>query len=162
MVASWFAIASFLAALGCGIMGGVFFVFSTSIMTALGRLPPEQGIAAMQSVNIAVINPLFMAALFGTALLCVVLAAGSYMRWNEAGTGYVLAASLAYLIGAILATMIFNVPLNNALASADPASAQAAELWARYLGQWTAWNHVRTFASLAASAGFIMAFRAMR
>ncbi|GKT34255.1 hypothetical protein ADUPG1_007642, partial [Aduncisulcus paluster] len=34
----------------------------------------------------------------------------------------------------------------------DPASAAAAPVWARYLIDWTFWNHVRTVTSLAATA----------
>jgi uncharacterized membrane protein len=30
-------------------------------------------------------------------------------------------------------------------------------LWKRYLTEWTAWNHLRTAASLAAAAAFILA-----
>jgi uncharacterized membrane protein len=46
------------AALGCGLMAGVFFAFSAFVMKALARLPLAQGIAAMQSINVAVINPI--------------------------------------------------------------------------------------------------------
>lgn len=56
-----------LPALGCGLVAGVFFAFSTFVMSALARLQPAQGIAAMQSINITAINPLFMMAIFGTA-----------------------------------------------------------------------------------------------
>jgi uncharacterized membrane protein len=62
-----------LSALGCGLMAGVFFAFSAFVMNALARLPPPQGIAAMQSINVAVINPWFFVAFFGTAAACVVL-----------------------------------------------------------------------------------------
>ena len=48
------------AALGCGLMAGVFFAFSAFIMKALTRLPPRDGIAAMQSMNVAVLNPWFL------------------------------------------------------------------------------------------------------
>jgi uncharacterized membrane protein len=47
----------------------------------------------------------------------------------------------------------------DALAAVDPGSAQGADLWIRYNASWTAWNHVRTVASLAALISFIMAFR---
>jgi uncharacterized membrane protein len=57
-------------------------------------------------------------------------------------------------------TVIFNVPLNNELARADPAHADTAAVWARYLSDWTFWNHVRTIASTAASALFIAALLA--
>jgi len=35
------------AALGCGLVSGIFFAFSTFIMKALARLAPAHGIAAM-------------------------------------------------------------------------------------------------------------------
>jgi SulP family sulfate permease len=50
-------------ALGCGIVGGVFFAFSSFVMTALGRLPAAEGMAAMRSINRVAVTPPFMAAL---------------------------------------------------------------------------------------------------
>ena len=146
-----------LAALGSGLIAGVFFAFSAFVMTALDRLPPAQGIAAMQSINVAVINPWFFAAFFGTAAACAVLAIAALFRWGEPGSFWLLAGSLLYLAGSLLVTMLLNVPLNDALAAAEPGNAEAAGLWTRYLVEWTAWNHVRTAASLAAAAGFILA-----
>jgi uncharacterized membrane protein len=55
--------------------------------------------------------------------------------------------------------MVFNVPLNDALAKVEPSSAEGASLWARYLTDWTMWNHVRTSAALAATTTFIIALR---
>ena len=141
-----------ITALGCGLVAGVFYAFSTFVMKGLARLPSAQGIAAMQSINITVINPLFMGAFFGTAAACVLVVVFSLLRWNEAGAVYLLSGGLSYLIGDILVTMAFNVPRNNALAAADPVSADGARLWAGYVTSWTAWNHVRTAAALAATA----------
>jgi uncharacterized membrane protein len=59
---------------------------------------------------------------------------------------------LLYIGGAILVTMLCNVPRNNALAAVQPDSAGGDQLWADYIRTWTAWNHVRTFACLAAAA----------
>ena len=143
---------TFVSALGCGLIAGVFFAFSAFVMKALARLPPAQGIAAMQSINVVVINPLFMVALFGTALACVALAVSSFFRWNEPSAVYLLVGSLLYLVGTIAVTMVFNVPRNDALAAADPDSADGARLWAGYVTSWTAWNSVRTAAALAAAA----------
>ena len=56
-------------------------------------------------------------------------------------------------------TIVFNVPLNNRLASVTPESAEGAAVWTRYLSAWTASNYVRTVTSLAAAASFIMALR---
>ena len=72
------------SALGCGLTAGVLFAFSSFIMNALARLPPAQGIAAMQSINITVINPAFFGVFFGTALLCLYLA-GRALQLGSAG-----------------------------------------------------------------------------
>src|SRR5215203_2738800 len=60
-------------ALGAGLVGGVFHAFSTFIMSALARIRPSQGIAAMQSINITVLNPWFLLPFVGTAAGCAVL-----------------------------------------------------------------------------------------
>jgi uncharacterized membrane protein len=157
MIHDWRFVLTFLSALGCGLIAGVFFAFSTFVMNALARLPPAQGIAAMQSINVAVINPWFMGPFLGTAAACVVLAGSSLFAWHKPGAVYLLVGSLLYLAGTLLVTMVCNVPQNDALAAVDPASAEGARLWAGYLTSWTAWNHVRTAAALAAAAAFTFA-----
>jgi uncharacterized membrane protein len=141
-----------LATLGCGLIAGVFFAFSTFVMKALAQQPPAQGIAAMQSINITVINPWFMTAFLGTALVCILLAIAAILTWGKPNATYLLIGSLLYLIGTFLVTIAFNVPLNDALAAVKPDSAEGATLWANYLVRWTFWNHVRTVAALAAAA----------
>ena len=146
-----------ITALGCGLVAGVFYAFSTFGMKALARLPAPQGIAAMQSMNVVVINPWFMGAFFGTAAACVLVLVFSLLRWNEAEAVYLLSGGLVYLIGTILVTMAFNVPRNDALAAVDPHSADGANLWAGYVPSWTAWNHLRTATALAAAVLLIFA-----
>ena len=65
---------------GAGVMAGIFFTFSAVIMRALDRLPAGQGIAAMQSINKVIVNPLFMLFFLGTPLLSIVLA-GAGIAW---------------------------------------------------------------------------------
>ena len=153
---------TFASALGCGLMAGFFFAFSIVVMKALEQQPPSQGIAAMQSINIVVINPMFMVAFFGTAAVCLVLFVSSFFRWHRPGAAYLLVGSLLYLVGTILVTILFNVPRNDALAVVDPTSTEGASLWISYVSSWTAWNHVRTVAALAAAALFMMALSQRR
>jgi uncharacterized membrane protein len=159
MIGSLLPVLTFVAALGAGLTAGPLFAFSAFVMDALARLPPEQGIAAMQSINVAVLNPLFGTVFFGTAVLCVVLAVAAFLRWGEAGAIYLVAGSLLYLVGTIGVTIALNVPLNDALAAVAPNSAEGTSLWTRYIVSWTAWNHVRTVAALTALASFIIALR---
>jgi uncharacterized membrane protein len=148
---------NFAAAIGCGLMAGVFFAFSTFVMPALARLQPNQGITAMQSINITAINPLFMLALFGTAVACLPLGISASLKWHQPDTIYLLMGSLLYWVGTILVTILANVPLNDTLAITDPYSIDAAKLWANYLITWTVWNHVRTVAAFAAATAFTIA-----
>lgn len=143
------------AALGSGGVAGFFFAFSICVMRALARLPPDQGIAAMQSINVVVLNPGFFTAFFGTAMVCILLTVFSLFNWSAAHALYLLAGSVLYLAGSIIVTMAFNVPLNDALATVNPHSAEGIALWTRYLAHWTAWNHVRTAASFGAAVLFI-------
>ncbi|HEY9674865.1 MAG TPA: anthrone oxygenase family protein [Waterburya sp.] len=153
---SLFALKLF-SALGCGLIAGVFFAFSTFVMSALARLQPSQGIAAMQSINITVINPLFMTVLFGTAAACIFLAVSSLLKWHQPGAAYLLLGSLLYLVGTVGVTIVFNVPLNEALARVEPGSSEGASLWVSYLANWTNWNHIRAAAALAAAASLTIA-----
>lgn len=139
------------AAISCGLMAGLFFAFSVAVMRALGRLPAAHGMAAMQSINVAILNPVFLSVFLGTALLCLVVLATSVSRWHEAGAFLFVAGAALYLVGAFVATVVVNVPMNNALASTAATDPQAAGRWAAYLTNWTAWNHVRTVTSLAAA-----------
>lgn len=143
---------------GSSLIAGLFFAFSSFMMTALSRIPNEQGINAMQSINATILNPTFGALFTGTALTSIVLTVLSILRWGEPGSIYLLAAGLLYLTGFIV-TMAFNVPLNDALAAVDPASSAGSEVWNAYLSKWTAWNHVRTITSIGAMILFVFALR---
>jgi uncharacterized membrane protein len=56
-------------------------------------------------------------------------------------------------------TIVFNVPLNDALAVAKANTPESAALWSRYLNEWTAWHYVRTLASIISAILFIAALR---
>lgn len=156
---SWLDLATIVNAIGCGLVGGILFAFSTFIMKALGALPPPHGIAAMQSINLATINPWFLLPFLGVGATCLWTIVAALLRWDDPAAPYWLAGGLLYLVGTILVTMVCNVPQNNALAAADASGTQAAQLWATYLSSWTNWNHVRTIAALLAAVLFTIGFR---
>jgi uncharacterized membrane protein len=153
---------TFMASLSCGLAAGIFYAFSSLVMRALARIPSAEGIAAMQSINVSVVNFWFCAAFFGPALICCVLAVFSVLRWNSPGAQFILLGCALYLVGTMVVTFAFSVPLNDTLAAFDPASAQGATEWASYLTTWTNWNHVRTAGALFAAASFTMAFCSAR
>jgi uncharacterized membrane protein len=157
MMNGFIFVLTLLAALGCAMMAGVFLAFSALVMKALARLPAEQGIEAMQAINVAAVTFAFMAALFGTAVGCGALAVWALFAWDESFAPYLLVGSALYLIGTILLTIVYHVPRNEALAGVEPHSAEAESHWRRYLSGWTAWNHLRAATALAAAATLTIA-----
>lgn len=147
---------AFSAAIGSGIMGGLFFAFSTFVMRALAALPPSLGMAAMQSINRVILTPLFLGVFLGMALLSAGLAIHAILYWQAPSSSWLFSGSLLYLAGGLVVTMLCNVPRNNRLAVATPDAADSEQIWKRYLDGWTKWNHVRTLATLGACATFII------
>ncbi len=148
-----------LTSLGSGLMAGLFFIFSNTVMRALGQLQLSQGIAAMQSINRVILNPLFLSVFFGTAGGSLFLLVSIIWRWSQPKSMYLLAGSILYLTGVMLVTIRLNVPLNNTLESMSSGDPKAEQFWANYLNRWTMWNHVRTVTALLGTAAFILALR---
>lgn len=162
MLVSLLKLPVLVAAIGSFMIAGIFYAFSTFIMQALGRVPVPEGIRAMQTINIVIINPLFLGIFMGTALLLLVIAVAAGMNLGQPGAVLILAGAVLYVLGCFAVTMALNVPLNNALAAADPASAEGAAIWARYLRDWVFWNHVRTAAALAGAVLLVLGWAQAR
>lgn len=154
---SWLPPLTALAALGCGLVGGVFFAFSTFVLQALARLPAGAGVSAMQSINVLAVRPAFMTALFGTAAVCAAVGVGAVANWSEDGAALLVAGSGLYLLGNVAVTGAANVPLNDDLARADPQADDTAGRWDSYVRRWSRWNHVRTVTAVGACALFLVA-----
>lgn len=148
------------SAIGCGLMAGVYFAFSTFVMTSLGRISPHAGVAAMNAINVDIVRSPFMPLFLVTTLMALALVVIALLDRGQPGAMAALAGGVLYVFGMFAVTMAVNVPLNDALAAADPSTAHGAALWTRYLHDWTRWNHVRTVASAAACVFFIVGIAA--
>ena len=139
-----------LAVLGSGLMAGVFFAFDTAVMPALRRQPKPSGTATMNTINLVIVNPVFLLLFTGTALICAALVVLAFLS-DEPHAAWRVAGAAIYLVGSFVVTAAVNIPLNNRLADVGPADPDAEAAWDDYLSRWTAWNHVRTVSSLAAA-----------
>lgn len=140
-----------LVCLGSAVVAGVLFAFSTFVMRALADLPPMHGVAAMQHINVRVLNPLFMGVFVGTAVLAGICIVAGFSAWGAARSTLLFTAGGCYLVGAFGVTVLFNVPRNERLAALEPESDAAAAYWPVYVREWLLWNHVRTLAALVAA-----------
>lgn len=142
------------AVLGSALVGGVFFAFSSFVMTALARVPSAEGIAVMQSINVVVINRSFLGTFIGTAMLSVGVVVLVLVNRAHPSTTFFLGGAVLYFAGTFLVTIFANVPLNDQLATVSATDPDAVKLWMHYLDRWTMWNHVRTVAAISATLMF--------
>lgn len=143
MVWTVFAVASVVL---LGLSAGVFFGFSSFVMSGLGRAPDEAAGAAMSGINETALRPAFMSVFFGALLVPAGTGIWGLVEGRDGGT-WVLAAAAVYLIGTFGVTAALNVPLNNRLLGAHDKGAG----WRAYWRPWTTWNHVRTLAGVVAT-----------
>jgi len=139
------------ALLGSALVGGIFFAFSSFIMKALAGVPSAEGIGAMQSINVVVLNPSFLGAFMGTAVVSLGAGGLALAGWGRPSAPFFLGGALFYLVGTYLVTLRGNVPLNNQLAALSTTDPAARDVWEHYLSRWTMWNHVRTAAAMVAA-----------
>jgi uncharacterized membrane protein len=141
------------SALFSALVAGMFYAFSSFVMAALGRIPANEGINAMNSINVTVITPSFMVCFMGSALLGIVLGGWALLSISQFDSLLILLGCLLYVVGCFGVTMVFNVPLNNQLAATS--STDGSVFWQSYLQTWTMWNTVRTAAAALASMVFV-------
>lgn len=139
-----------------GAAAGLFFAFSICVMWGLDRSGGKAAIRAMQEINRAILNPVFLIAFMGAPVAGLAIAGLLWVDGLRAAAFWFGAGSATYLVGVLGLTMVVNVPMNQRLdrqpVPSDPAEADA--LWQAYSKRWTAWNHVRTVANLASLAAF--------
>lgn len=134
------------SAIGSGVMAGIYFAFSVSIMSSFAAISEPSGIAATQPINQIILRSGFMPLFFATPLVSAALVVLAIATWEAPGSVAMCAGGLIYIVGMFVCTMACNVPLNNLLERVAPENPESGELWQRYLRDWTRWNHLRTIA----------------
>lgn len=146
------------AAIGSGVVAGLMFAFSNTVMGALDRLPAGEAVGAMNAINVRIVNPYFLVLFLGTAVVSLLLIVACFVYPEMAARALTLSGGVSYLAGVIAVTVICNIPRNDALAKVAADSPNAAEAWKVYYRPWVGWNHVRMAAGLIAAVCFVIAF----
>ena len=132
-------------------IAGLFYSYSCSVNPGLARLTDANYIATMQSINTAIINPVFLFSFLGTLFL---LPLSTYLVFQEGISNcfwLLSGATLLYWTGSFGVTIFGNVPLNEALASFDLSTASEhliAEQRAKFEQPWNRLHLIRTIASV--------------
>jgi uncharacterized membrane protein len=135
------------AILAYALVGGVFLAFSDFIMRSLSLTGGVGGVEAMQVINREVFRWVFMALFLGMAAVSLVISGYAVISLSGPAGTLILLSGLIYLFGCFGVTVVFNVPMNEALAGMDIAADATRSYWTgTYLPRWTFWNSVRTIA----------------
>lgn len=142
-----------LTCLTTALIAGLFYGYSCSVNIGLGRLPDREYLAAMQSINIAILNPVFFLSFMGTLIL---LPASCYLNYGRPTFMVLVLAMLVYLIGVFGVTVFGNVPLNEALAKFDMTAASVSEIANQRTRFEEPWNKLHTFRTLATLISLVL------
>lgn len=156
-------IVGLLALLASGLMAGLFYAYSVSVIWGLSRADPRAAIDSFNGINVAILNPLFLLVFIGLPVLAALAAFLFWQSGQPAAMWLFAGAAVIYAVGTIGVTMAVNVPMNEALAKvAMPQDVNAARLiWDGFASGWMPWNHIRaatsTLALLLAGIGLYLA-----
>ena len=146
----------FLAGLTTALIAGLMFGYSVSVNLGLGRLNDVEYLRAMQNINRAILNPVFLLTFVGPLILILLAIFLHIDLINSDKLTYLGLAFILYLVH-FLITGTRNVPLNNRLENLDLtglSNDEYAEIRSWYEKPWNRWHTIRTIASII-SVGFI-------
>lgn len=137
------------ALVASGLQAGTYYTWASGVLPGLADTDDATFVSAVQHVNTAILNPVFLATFVGAPVLAalgVAAAGGDARRWAVAG--------LVLALGTVVVTAAGNVPLNDTLAAVDLDAGASALAAARdaFEGPWVRWNVVRTLTSTGALA----------
>jgi uncharacterized membrane protein len=140
------------ATITMGLITGAFYLYAVAIMPGLARTDDRTFVGAFQSIDRAIINPLFMLNFVGALLFTGLAAALHLDEDHRAVLAWSVAGFVLYLV-VFVSTIRVNVPLNDGLkAAGDPDRIDdLAAVRTRFNeARWVRWNNLRTVLSLAA------------
>ena len=138
------------AAIGAGLMAGLYYAFSAFIMKSFDQIGASNAVVAMNSINEVILRSSFMLLFFGSTILFALLIAAGIFYETTSASWLLISAGLIYVIGMFVCTAAFNVPLNNQLAAVGDDRQEQTECWNHYYRVWTRWNTFRGLCSLVA------------
>ena len=145
-----------LTSLSTALITGFFYAYVCSVNPGLSKLPDLEYLKSMQSINRAVLNPVFFASFFGALIM---LPLSSFLLHREEGASVnfflALSATIVYAAGVFLVTGMGNVPLNETLAKVNLPALSPDELHQRRIAfeqPWNKFNMIRTMACVVSLA----------
>ncbi len=145
----------FVGIMSSGLMAGLFFGWAVSVNLGLARVSDRTYIATMQSINRAIVNPIFVVVFMGTAVALLAAAVVHAADGQGKRATWLFAAAGTYILGVLGVTIGGNIPLNDKLEAfslEDSPDEAISDQRHGYEAPWVRWHNVRTVASVLALA----------
>lgn len=136
------------AIVAVGLVAGFLGGWAVSAVPGLRRVDDRTYVATMQSVNRAILNPLFLVPFMSAMVLPAAAAVVAFMAGRPTRAWLLVAATATYTLGVFAVTAAGNVPLNNELDRFDAAAADEAGLSRMRHHYEDRWNRLHTIRSL--------------
>jgi uncharacterized membrane protein len=137
-----------------GLQAGTYFTWATGVMPGLANVDDRTFVSAVQQMNIAIVNPVFIGTFLGAPLLA---GAAAVFSGPQARPWAIAATVLA--VGTLVISFAGNIPLNDALEAAGPVDRikDLAAVRADFESLWVKLNIARCLTSAGALAALVMA-----
>jgi uncharacterized membrane protein len=139
-----------------GLIAGLFYAWSISVTPGLAKINNESYIRAFQSMNRAILNPVFFIAFFGELVLLIYLSYNSFDSSNTAQSWLIISASVLYIFGVMVITIAGNIPLNNELEALKIESMTDEEMKKFRTGFESKWNSLNMIRTICSSVSFLL------
>ena len=145
-----------LTATAVALIAGLFYAYSCSVNIGLGKLNDTEYLKAMQSINRAILNPLFFSSFIGALLLLPVCTYLHYDGIINRRFLLLFSATFIYTLGTFGVTLFGNVPLNDALDKFNISTATIAEILLQRTNFEKAWNNFNTVRTIASVLSLVL------
>jgi uncharacterized membrane protein len=158
-------IALVLSTLMCSLVAGLLFSYAIVVMPGLKNLDDKSFIKAFQVTDriIQDNHPLFLLVWLGSAVSIVVFAVSGFGKLDGIDFYLMLFASVGYILGVQIPTIVIHLPMNNRLQKVDVDSSNEEDLKVvriEFENRWNRSNEIRAF--IACSVSLVLIVLALR
>ena len=133
-----------------GLLSGIFFTWTNAVTPGIGKLNDLGYLTALQSMNRVILNPSFYIIFMGSVVILPLSTVLNYETKPSFVFKIMLVASIIYILGVFLVTILGNIPLNDLLDKIDLEDCSiedVSNLRDKIEAKWNGFNLIRTIAS---------------
>lgn len=129
------------------LVAGLLVTFALLVMPGLGRLKDREFLQGFQEIDgiIQRNNPVFVVVWLGSVLSLLIATAMGFDQLNGLPKGLLTTATVLYLVGVQLPTILGNLPLNNQLQTLELTAMSEPDLAEARRSFEPAWNRLNLF-----------------